>query len=280
MKNRFASLVPLCCLITGLSFTPAVTTAAQAQTTTTPPPPVLEITTEVTKPYQGGTPHEKTEALFAQAARDSKWPEHYLGMTALTGKERAIFVQGYESFADWQKDMNASHKDAAYAAKIDNALAADSALLESVSTSAFVYRDDLSLRGPVDVGQMRYFEITVFHVRLGHEKDWENLSKMYMDAYDKVAGAHWATFQKMYGTDSGGTFIIVTPMKSLGEADQEIVDDKNLSSTVSGDQMKKMMDLGTATIESIESNLFVVNPKMSYPMDKWVAADPTFWNQR
>ena len=280
MKQRFGSTVPLCLLVAGLGFAGTAPAVAQDQTDTTPPPKVLEITTEVTKPYVGGAPHEKTEALFAQASRDAKWPEHYLGMTSLTGKERALFVQGYDSFADWQKDMNASHKDAAYSAKIDDALAADSALLESVSTSAFVYRDDLSLRGPVNVGQMRYFEITVFHVRLGHEKDWENLSKMYIDAYDKVAGAHWATFEKMYGTDSGGTFIIVTPMKALGEADQEIVDDKNLPSTVGADQMKKMMDLGTATIESIESNLFAVNPKMSYPMDKWAQADPDFWNPK
>jgi hypothetical protein len=281
MNVPLGPTVPLCLLFAGLCFTSAVTTAAQAQAAqTTPPPKVLEITTEVVKAYQGGTPHEKTEALFAQASRDSKWPEHYLGLNSLTGRERAIFLQGYDSFADWQKDMNASHKDAAYSAKIDTALAADSALLESVTTSAYAYRGDLSLRAPVDIGHMRYFEISIFHVRIGHEKDWEALSKMYMNAYDKVPDAHWATFEKMYGADSANTFIIVSPMKSLGEVDQEIVDDKNLPSTVGADQMQKMMDLGASTIESIESNLYAINPKMSYPTDNWIQADPDFWNQR
>jgi hypothetical protein len=281
MKAHFGSTVPLCLLFAACSFTPARTAAAQATAAqVAPPPKVLEITTEVVKAYQGGTPHEKTEVLFAQAAKNAKWPEHYLGMTSVTGRERAIFLQGYDSFADWQKDMNASHKDAAYSAKIDTALAADSALLESVTTSAYAYRDDLSLPRTVDIGHMRYFEITVFHVRMGHEKDWEALSKMYMTAYDKVPEAHWATFEKMYGADSGNTFIIVSPMKSLGEVDQEMVDDKNLPSTVGAEQMQKMRDLGASTIESIESNLYAIDPKMSYPTDNWIQADPDFWNQR
>jgi hypothetical protein len=40
--------------------------------------------------------------------------------------------------------------------------------------------------------------------------------------------------------------------------------------------MQKMMDLATSTIESSESILLAVNPKMSYPTDNWVNADPTF----
>ena len=46
------------------------------------------------------------------------------------------------------------------------------------------------------------------------------------------------------------------------------------------EQMQKMRDLGASTIESIESNLYAINPKMSYPTDNWAQADPDFWNQK
>ncbi len=43
--------------------------------------------------------------------------------------------------------------------------------------------------------------------------------------------------------------------------------------------MKKFRDLSATTIESSQSNLFQFAPKMSYPLDEWVKADPEFWKQ-
>jgi hypothetical protein len=46
------------------------------------------------------------------------------------------------------------------------------------------------------------------------------------------------------------------------------------------DGMKKLNELETAAIESRQSNLFAFNPKMSYPPDAWVKADPDFWKPK
>jgi hypothetical protein len=40
-----------------------------------------------------------------------------------------------------------------------------------------------------------------------------------------------------------------------------------------------MADLGSI-IESSQSNLFAVNPKLSFPIPAWVKADPSFWNSK
>jgi hypothetical protein len=281
MKKHLGSLVALCLLFTALNFTGVVAASAQDQMNgVTPPPKVLQIIVETLKPGQSGNPHMKTEAAFVQAFSDAKWPEHYLGMDALSGRQRAVFFVGYDSFEAWQKDTDATQKNATLSAALDSASIADGALLESLENNSFVFRPDLSLRAPVDIPHMRYMEITIFNVRPGHGHDWDTLVKMYMTAYEKIPHAHWATFEKMYGVGSGGRYISITPMKSLAEVDQEMMDDKGFAAAVGPEQMQKLRDLTASTIESIESNLVQFNPKMSYVPDSWVKADPAFWGQK
>jgi len=38
--------------------------------------------------------------------------------------------------------------------------------------------------------------------------------------------------------------------------------------------------LSAAAIESSQTNLFAFNPRMSYPADEWVKADPEFWKPK
>jgi hypothetical protein len=281
MKKHLGSLVALCLLFTALNFTGVVAASAQDQMNgVTPPPKVLQIIVETLKPGQSGNPHMKTEAAFVQAFSDAKWPEHYLGMDALSGRQRAVFFVGYDSFEAWQKDTDATQKNSTLSAALDSASIADGALLESLENNSYVFRPDLSLRAPVDIPHMRYMEITIFNVRPGHGHDWDSLVKMYMAAYEKIPHAHWATFEKMYGVGSGGRYISITPMKSLAEVDQEMMDDKGFAAAVGPEQMQKLRDLTASTIESIESNLVQFNPKMSYVPDSWVKADPAFWGQK
>lgn len=281
MKKHVGTLAGLCLVFTGLAFTGAISAAAQDQAATTPPPKVLQIIMEGLKPGDGGNPHMKTESAFVQAFRNANWPTHYFGMDALSGRSRAVFFVGYDSFDAWQKDMDATMKNTSLAAALDSAAVADGALLNSYDTSAYVYREDLSLRAPVDIPHMRYMEISIYNIRPGHEHDWETLVRMYMAAFEKVPNAHWATFEKMYGTTTGGArFIAVSPMKSLAEVDQEMLDGKAFAAATTEDQKQKMRDLTASTTESTESHIFAINPKMSYVPDSWIKADPTFWSQK
>ena len=38
--------------------------------------------------------------------------------------------------------------------------------------------------------------------------------------------------------------------------------------------MKRLAELETQALESRQSNLFSFNPRMSYPPERWVKADP------
>ena len=270
MKNYVRLCLALCLLAASLA----------AQTNTTPPPKVLVVGRELVKPGKSGTPHQKTESAFVQAMTAANWPTHYLGMDSLSGISRSLFFTGYDSFAAWEKDTLATIANATLSAALDKAYIADGDLLTSNEQGVYVYREDYSFNADVNIAQMRYFEISVFKVRPGHVKDWETIVKMYTGNFGKAdPNAHWATYEERYGRESGDVYVVLTPMKSLAEVDNSFASSKKFAAQLGEDGMKQISTLAAACIESSESNLFMLNPKMSYVSDAWKAADP-FWKPK
>jgi hypothetical protein len=245
------------------------------------PPKVLVIQREYLKPGRGGSVHERSESAFVRAMTAAKWPVHYFALEALSGPTRMLFLTGYPSFAAWEKDAQDAAKHPTLSAAIDKAIMADGDLLTSFDQGAFMFREDGSLRaGTADVPHSRYFEISVFHVRPGHLKEWEELVKLYRDGYDKVPNAKWALFESVYGTDNGGMFLVFNPMKSLAEVEEGYADQKKFVESLGEDKMKRLSELSASCIESTQTNLFRFSPKMSYPDESWIKADPTFWKPK
>ena len=243
------------------------------------PPKVLVSQLEMLKPGVSGAPHMKTESAFVQAMTAAKWPTHYLGMDSMSGASRALFLVGYDSFAAWEKDVQATQKNATLSAALDRAGVADGQLLTGYLGGVFVYREDMSLRpNIINIAQSRYFEVLRFKIREGHDKEWEDLVKMYVDAYGKaVPDEHWATYQSQYGADNGGVYVVFIAMKSLAEVDNGFGNSKKFAAQLGEDGMKKLADLTAACVQESQSNLFAFNPKESYVADAWVKADPGFW---
>ena len=243
------------------------------------PPKVLTVFREFTKPGKSGTAHEKTESAFVQAMKQAKWPTHYLAVESLSGQSRALFLTGYDSFAAWEKDTLATQKDKALAAALDRAAAADGELLSETDSTALAFREEYSLRPEVDIAHMRYFEISRFQVKQGHDKDWDEIVKLVTAAYKKIPDAHWVTYSAVYGFPDT-TYIIFNPMKSAAEIDKNFAAGKDFEAVMGEEGMKKLAALSAAAIESSQTNLFAFNPRMSYPADEWVKADPEFWKPK
>ena len=188
----------------------------------TPPPKVLVVIREFLKPGKGGSPHEKAESAFVQAFARAKWPTHYFAANSVSGKNRALFFVPYDSFEAWEKDNQAQQKNPALSAALDRASVGDGELLSETDTSLLVYNEEQSLRAPVDIAHMRYFEISLFRVRSGHRKEWSDAVKLVKEAYEKVPDMHWAMFEAVYGQEDV-TYIVIQPMKSLAEVDQLLI---------------------------------------------------------
>ena len=257
----------------------AVGVAAQEMAGTTPPPKVLAVVREFVKPGKSGIPHEKAESAFVQAMAHAKWPTHYFAATSVTGKSRALFFFPYDSFDAWEKDNQAQEKNPALWAALDRASVNDGELLTETDASILMYNEEQSLRGPVDIAHMRYFDVSLYRVRQGHRQDWSDLVKLVKAAYEKIPDAHWATYEAAYGQE-GLSYVIFVPMKSASEIDKMMDSDKQFVANMGEDGMKKLHELEAAAIEFSQTNLFQFNPKMSYPPEAWVKADPEFWKPK
>jgi hypothetical protein len=263
----------VCRLLLKFSILCLVPCLAHAQT----PPKVLLIQREWVKPGKTGEVHDKSESAFVQAFAKAKWPTNYLGMTSLSGKSRALFLTFYPSFDAWQKDVEAQAKDATLSAAIDHANAADGELLDSMDQGVFVYEDQLSLRPKYADPHRHALEISVYHVKPGHLEDWNQLVKLVRDGYEKaVPEAHWAVYRLLYG-GAGGTYIVLTGHQAATEIDASFDQGKQFISSLGELGLRRLGELERAAVESSDHELFVINPRMSYPPDDYVKADPDFW---
>lgn len=255
-------------------------TGAVAAQEMPPAPKVLQITREFVKPGKAGIAHDKAESAFLKVMSDAKWPTYYVALSSLSGKTRVLFLTPYASFEAWQKDGEAVEKNATLNAALDHAAAADGELLDSVDQGVFLIREEMSLRPHPDLSQFRYMEISSYHVKPGHTKDWDAAVKMVKAAYEKgVPDSHWGMFEQMYGGD-GGTYLVFTGHKSLSEVDQGILQNKQFVEAMGESGMKILSELVAACVESSQHQLFAVSPRMSYVPESWVKSDPDFWKPK
>ena len=270
--KKFAGLVLPCLFLCG----GAMVAQDMSSDTVMPAPKVLLIMREFVKPGKAGAIHEKSEAAFVNAARTANWSTHYVAVNSMSGRSRALFLAGYPTFEAWEKDNQATEKNTAFTTALDKASLNDGELLSDYDQAVFTLDADNSLRIG-DAVHARYFEISAYRVKPGHRKDWMDLVKIYHDAFEKaVPDAHWALYDSYYGADNGGLYLVITPMKSLAEDDASMGDGKKLQDALGPEGMKHVSELTAACVESSQTNLYSINPRMSYPAAEWIKAD-SFW---
>jgi hypothetical protein len=272
----------LCSFLLGASFVLAAAGISVAQDkpgVMRVPPPVLTITREFVKPGKSGVVHERTESAFVKAMTAGKSNQHYLALNSMSGKPRALFLTGYESFEDWEKQNLADMKNATLSAELDRASMADGELLDAMDLSAWVYREDQSLNQTGNLIGIRYMEFEVFQIKPGHEEEWNEAVKIVKDAYAKMPDAHWAMYQNVFGREAPA-FLVITPRKSASEIDRDFANGKQFVDAMGPDGLKKLNELTASAIASSERNLFMISPKMSYMGEDLAKADPDFWGHK
>jgi hypothetical protein len=139
----------------------------------------------------------------------------------------------------------------------------------------------LSYGAPVNVAQMRYFDVAIVRVRPGHAKEYEELIKLIKTASDKSnTGDHWAAYEIVSGANDG-TMIFFSPRKSMAIYDKfaEIYG-KKFEDALGDGGMKKIREIESNGVMGEEDRLFAFSPKMSYVSEDWVKADPDFWKPK
>jgi len=271
-------LTPVLCLTLTLA---GLGVAAAQDSSDLKPPAVIQINREWLKPGKGGAMHDKSEAAFVNLMNKGKLQGHYLALNSMSGKPRALYMTRYPSFEAWENDNNIFNKNASLAAELDRDIVADSEFLEGMDAAVLAYNEELSFHPRPDFSHARYYELTAFKVRLGHEKEWREVTKMYKEACEKAGSSmHWGTYEVLYGGE-GGTYISLTHRDNLAEIDKERADGKKIMEAMGGEEGAAKLDhLFSAAVESVRSELFTINPKQSYVDEATMKADTDFWKPR
>jgi hypothetical protein len=280
MSLRIGSAGPLCILLAALTLAPISAARAQREAGQVQgPSKYLLVSNSALKPDQGDA-YAKLQSDEVQALRAANAPSHFIGMWSITGSNNVVYLHGFDSFADLQKD----HEATAAMSKLMDTMhtddAAQSAFVTEHHTSIYKYDEDLSLRAPVDLAKMRFARTIIFHVRSGRDQDWEHLVKQYVKAYQAIPNAHWAMFEKVFGIGSDNTYVLITPLTALSEVDGMLGSDKQFMDSTGEDELALLRQQGDADVESSEEDLYAFGSGISYVSDSWLTAYPDFWGKK
>lgn len=240
------------------------------------PPNILMIETDNIKPYMT-VPYDKVAEQYIAPSVKAKLPGSVIAMEALTGAPRAQYLFAYDSFQGMQDMEDMINKNDALHSTFKALDAQEAAYTSEVHNVIWHYRDDLSnSAASADIPHDRFWESIVFHIKPGHDQEFEAVAKMYKDAYAKIGvNLHWATFESEMGASD--TYIVLLPMVSLKDEDDGLARQKTVMDAFGADGMHQMEETARDAYMSIDDTLWEVNPKTSYVPKEWIAANPDFW---
>jgi hypothetical protein len=249
---------------------------AQGQGLPTSQPAILTIYREQVKLGRAAE-HERIEAGWPAAYAKAKSPVYYLGMTSLTGPNEAWFLTPFASNVAFADEMKLESADTALAAALARLARADAEVLNDARGIQAVARNDLSHGAFPDLAKMRFWEITIFRVRPGHEAEFEAAAKVYGAATDRAAtGASYRVYQVTAGMPEP-TFLVFQSVEAYGDFDALTANGQKTMQSFTTDEQATMQKFSTDALINSETNRFAVNPTMSYVSAETRATDPAFW---
>jgi hypothetical protein len=254
-------------------FVPSV---ALAQTLPTAQPNMITIVREEVK-LGRDVDHARVEAGWPAAYEKAKSPDYYLAMTSMTGAPEAWYVTAFASHAAIGDSFKREDGDAVLTAELARLRRADAEMINSVRIVQARALKDLSYGAYPDLATQRFFEITWFRVRPGHEQQFEAAAKAF-GAAAKRAGAtsSYRVYEVVAGVP-GPTYVIFSSVGSYSEFDQSMTDGEKTmkgASTEEGMALQKFMLEG---VVNVETQRFRLDPVQSYVPRETRAQDPAFW---
>ncbi len=243
------------------------------------PSAVLQITREVVKEGHSSI-HEKTDTDFPQILRKSKFSYHVIALNSMSGANEVWFVIGYPSFEDVAKGGGEFDKQP-LKGDFDLQDARDGEHRVSSRSMTAVYRKDLSYHPELAIlGKTRFLTIGSYRIKLGHEEDMLAGSKTLYGAMDKASLQFPVLAYQVIAGVPDGLFLFIEPMESLKTMDEAPARDRALIGAMGAENFSRF-NKGTGDLfTTMETDLFSVNPKLSYMSKETEDADPDFWRPK
>lgn len=221
--------------------------------------------------------HERIEAGWPAAYEKAKSPDYYLAYVSTTGRNEAWYIVPFDSHKAMGDSMRRESEDATLAAELRRLQRADADVVNNVTTIQAMARKDLSMGAFPDVAKTRFVEITIFRVRPGHERAFEEATKAYGAAAKRSSpNASFRIYQVMAGIP-GPTFLVFSSTESFADFDRAVQEDMAIMKGATPDELKTLERFSAEGLVNVETQRFRIDPVMSYVPKETRAADPAFW---
>lgn len=250
-------------------------TAAFAQTLPSSQPNFLMIYREEVKVGHTAD-HAKVEAGWPAAFEKAKDPYTYIALVSLTGPNEAWFVTPFESqqaIADSMKRED----DPTLAPSLDRLSRADAEQISGGQAILARARKDLSHGAFPDTGKQRFYSVTIFRVKSGHEGDFEAAAKAFGAATDRAGVEHnYRVYQVVAGMPNP-TYLIFASTPDYGAFDKYMADGDAIMKGATSDERNALMKVSADGLFNTETIRFRLDPVMSYVPQSVRLQDPAFW---
>ena len=221
--------------------------------------------------------HTKTEAGWPVAFEKAKMPTSSVGLVSLTGPSEAWFLVPYATQAAWGEDLKRMSDDPALAAELARLSRADAAHITSVRSMLGAARKDLSRGAFPDISKARFYEITIFRVRPGHENQFTEAGKAYGAAAGRAApNASYRVYEIIAGMP-GPTYMIFSSVPGFGEFDRMTAEGEAVMKAATPQEQAALQKFGAEALLNAETQRFRLDPEMSYVPKEVRAQEPGFW---
>lgn len=254
-------------------------TFAQQQTLPTSQPNLVQILIEDVKPGHDAD-HARTEAGWPAAFEKAKLPYYSLGLVALTGRSQAWFLVPFDSHKAMGDALKRMNDDPVLAPEMARLSRADAEHVTDVRSVVLSARKELSHGEFPDTARQRFWDITIFRVKPGHEADFVSAAKVYGTATARIApGLKYRVYEVMAGLPSP-TYVVFSSVASYDEFDKMQSDGEALMKGMTKEEQDTLQKFSTDALINSETHRFRLDPEMSYVPAEVRAQDPDFWMKK
>lgn len=269
LPSRLALLAIMCIGGTG-------TAHAQATGLPTSQPSLLTIIREEVKVGHQAE-HARLEAGWPAAFGRVNSPDYYLAMASMTGLPEVWYIIPSASHAAMDQQNRRYDSDAATTAELERLARADAEHINGARTLHLAARPDLSMGSYPDLARQRFWEITIFRARPGHEAEFDAAAKAYISAAQRNApNTSFRTYQVIAGM-LGPTYFIFSSVPNFGDFDAMMADGMKTMAGANAQEQAALMKFSTDGMLSAETQRYRLDPRQSYVSRETRATDPAFW---
>jgi len=241
------------------------------------PPQYLNVVHERLKPGHGAA-YDGMLSSIRESYERFNIPAYWIELKSLTGPDEILAFNFAESFGEFEK-MGAGMA-AGIAAHPELAGLQDRQLAENTSsvTDFIAERVDAlgSRAATINFAKMRLLHVTVFNIRPGHEAEFAEAAKS-IAAYEKVEGSPaWV----VYAVHSGAPvpcYLMLTALSSLKDEDDAAARRAPAMEAAGAAAQQRLQEIARSAYDSIETNIYFVNPQLSHMPRDFTAEDPAYW---